>query len=71
MPGIATDDPGFALKCPSCGRSTQYNLARLNERLKDGNHVDFFCVACGYTEVLTTDKFPGLPEALENLENSE
>ena len=70
MAGTTSDDPSFTLRCPSCGLSTQYHLAKLNEQLKDSNHIDFFCVACRYTEMLTADKFPGLREALDGLADS-
>jgi hypothetical protein len=43
--GIASDDPSFTLKCPNCGLSTQYHLAKLNEQLKDRQDIDFFCAA--------------------------
>ena len=68
--GTISDDPSFTLKCPNCGLSTQNHLAKLNEQLKDRQHIDFFCVGCRYKEMLTADKFPGLLEALDNLENS-
>jgi hypothetical protein len=42
----------------------------MNEQLKDGNHIDFFCVGCRYTEMLTADKFSGLREALDGLAGS-
>jgi hypothetical protein len=45
MAGIASDDPSFTLKCPNCGLSTQYHLAKLNEQLKDRQDIDFFCAA--------------------------
>ena len=68
--GTISDDPSFTLKCPNCGLSTQSHLAKLNEQLKHSNHIDFFCVGCRYKEMLTADKFPGLLEALDNIENS-
>jgi hypothetical protein len=65
--GTTSDDPSFTLTCPSCGLSTQYHLVKLNKQLKDRQHIDFFCVGCRYTEMLTVDKFPGLLEALNRV----
>ena len=62
--------PSFRLKCPNCGRSTQYNLLSLKERFKDHNRIKFSCMACNYTAMLTPDKFPGLSKALRALEKS-
>ena len=70
MAGTTSDDPSFTLKCPRCGVSTQYHLAKLSEQLKDSNHIDFFCVSCSYTEMLRADKFPGLLEAIDSHEDS-
>jgi hypothetical protein len=67
MVGTTSDDPSFTLQCPNCGLSTQYHLMKLNLQLKDSQHVDFFCVGCRYTEMLTADKFPGLLEALDKI----
>jgi len=67
MVTITSDDPSFTLQCPSCGLSTQYHLMKLKQQLKDRQHIDFFCVGCRHTEMLTADKFPGLPEALGGL----
>ena len=67
MLGTTSDDPSFTLQCPSCGLSTQYHLMKLKQQLKDRQHIDFFCVGCRHTEMLTADKFPGLPEALGGL----
>lgn len=65
MAGTTSNNPSFSLKCPNCGLSTQYDLLELlKTRLKDRDHIDFYCEGCGYSRLLTTGKFPGLTEAL-------
>jgi len=55
MAGTTGNDPNCALKWPNCGLFTQHNLLGLKKRLKDRAHLDFYCVACGYSRLLTTD----------------
>jgi len=66
---LISDDPSFTLQCPSCGLSTHYHLLKLKGQLKDRQYIDFFCVGCRHAEMATADKFPGLLEALDSLED--
>ncbi len=56
--------PSIPVPCPNCDSAVEHSLAWLKGR----EEFEFYCDSCGHRDNIEITAVPGLPEALQDLD---